>query len=369
MAAKTLYATNTILSSTHQEMSETSPGSDATASPVVGWVVGTTGAGNYSSFDAGTEAANGTFSATIQPDTSINTGANAGDCLRSTNTYSGTFANANWTFHFTCIAVTVGGAQDGNVGIRIWRSANADGSGATQLTAARLEGGAVTNLATSAQQTSTVTFSPGATITLTNEYLFVQIGWEITGAGGMSTSDVDMRIGTTATRLITSDFTAAYSVPLAQGSYSLTGQAVTLQGAHQLALAQGSYSLSGQAVTFQGAHLLTAAQGSYTLNGQDLTLTPSGQDPVLTAAQGSYVLTGQSINLNRGFSAILSQGSYVLTGFSTNFIRSLQAPLATGFYSITGQSITLTYSGGSPPPLFDDYMGPGMHIGPCVWHP
>lgn len=206
MATITWFMTNTLVS-VHQEMSETSPGADATSSPNVGWTVSTTAPTVYAEFDAGTKAAAATFSATARPDGSINT--SIGDCLRTTNTYNGSFASANWTINGMVIGVTNSGAQDGRLRYRLFRSTNADGSGATEITAGAQLGATITNLSTS-QQNSSVTFNPGA-FSLTNEYLFIQIGWEITGAGGMSTTDVVMRVGTTATRVVSSNFTASSS--------------------------------------------------------------------------------------------------------------------------------------------------------------
>jgi hypothetical protein len=152
------------------------------------------------------ERAASTFVDTAPPDGTPDT--TNGDCLRSTNTYNGDFASGNWTVNGTFIAVTNGGSQDGNIVFRLLRGANADGSGATEITSGQQSGSAITNLTTSAQQTSSLTFNPGA-FTVTNEYIFVQLAWQRTGAGGMTTSDVDMRIGDTATRVVSSDFTAA----------------------------------------------------------------------------------------------------------------------------------------------------------------
>jgi len=205
MAAITWFATNSLVS-VHQEMSETSPGGDATASPVTGWIVGT-GAINHSAFNSQVERAAATFVDTAPPDGTIDTVD--GDCLRTTDRYSGEFAGANWDVNFACIAVTNGGSQDGRMRCRLFRGPNTDGSGATEITDAQQLGGLVTNLTTSAQQTSTATFNPGP-FSVTNEFIFVQLAWERTGAGGMTNADVDMRVGTTATRVVSADFAQAF---------------------------------------------------------------------------------------------------------------------------------------------------------------
>lgn len=199
----TWFATNSLVGTVWQEMSETSPGADATSSPNVGWTVGTTGAA-ISSFDSGTEKAWATQAG--QPDGSLD--ATAGDALRTTNTYTGTFATGTWTLNFAAIAVTLGGTQDGRILFRLLRSPNADGSGATEITSGALTGSTVTNLAASTQQTSSGTTSSIPSFAVNNEYIFCQLAWEITGVGAMSTNDVIMRIGTTATRLVSPTFTA-----------------------------------------------------------------------------------------------------------------------------------------------------------------
>jgi hypothetical protein len=270
VAVKTWYATNTLVSN-HQELSETSPGADATSSPAVGWVVGTTAPTVYAEFDGGTKQANSTFSATARPDGTINT---AGDCLRTANTYRGTFTAGNWTIDFAVIGVTNSGAQDGRARFRLFRSANADGSSATEITAGVQTGSTLTNISTS-QVKSSVTFNPGA-FSLTNEYLFIQVGWEITGAGGMTTTDVVMRVGTTATVVTSPTYTNDYLLTCSQGSFTETGKTVTLTRGRKVSAVQGSFSLTGQAVTLTRGRKVTAAQGSFSLTGNAVTLTKQG---------------------------------------------------------------------------------------------
>jgi hypothetical protein len=113
---------------------------------------------------------------------------------------------------------------------------------------------------------------------------------------------------------------ATYTLTAAQGSFSLSGQASTLQAARLLTAAQGSFTLTGQAATLKAARLLTAAQGSYTLTGQDATLTYTGAATyTLVAAQGSFALTGQAATLKA--SRVLSSafGSFALTGHPASF--------------------------------------------------
>ena len=195
----------------HQQIDETSPGADANSNPLTGWTVAKTAAGNYAKMDSGVEQAATTFATTpIEPDGSIDT--TVGDCLRTTNTYNGTFDAGNWVFRAKVIAATGGGEQDGNIGVRLFRDTSASGDTATQITAARVEGAVVTNLTTTSAQTSDATFNPGG-FTVAGEYIFLQVGWEITGAGNNNNRDVLFQIGTTATCLISSNFTTFPPVP------------------------------------------------------------------------------------------------------------------------------------------------------------
>jgi hypothetical protein len=212
VAALTFFMTSSLVS-VHQEMSETDPGTEAYASPVTGWIV-STGTTNRSHLAAQVEQAAATFVDTAPPDGSIDT--TTGDCLRSTLAYTGDFADANWVLSLCVRANTNGGTQDGLGYCRLFRGANADGSSATEITAAAQASTAVDNLTTSATLTGTVTFNPGA-FSVAGEYLFLQLAWGRTGAGGMTSADVNFRVGNASgagTRCVTANFTATASVPL-----------------------------------------------------------------------------------------------------------------------------------------------------------
>ena len=65
---------------------------------------------------------------------------------------------------------------------RVWASVNADGTSARELTSATLVGSIVTLNATGTTFASSATWAAPA-ITLTSEYLFFQLEWQITTAG------------------------------------------------------------------------------------------------------------------------------------------------------------------------------------------
>lgn len=209
MPTITWFGTSNLVS-VHQEMSETDPGTEAYASPVTGWITGTTVSARYSELDAQTERAAATFSTTVQPDGTINTGAGAGDCFRSTNAYNGTFDTGNWVINLCIRANTsAGGTSRGRV--RIFSGAAVDGSDAVERTGATMVGSTVTP-STSTTNNSTVTASVTGWTTTGAEYIFIQTAWETVTAGGMTTNDVNFRVGNASgagTRFVSANFTVA----------------------------------------------------------------------------------------------------------------------------------------------------------------
>jgi hypothetical protein len=207
---------------------------ETTATDVItatGWVVGT-GSTNSGAMRWGVEWTPA-WSGTTDPDGSLDNTSGQADYLRTESAYTGTFANANWTFTFSLTAETQGGAADGRIVLRLFRGANADGSSATEITSAQQQCGIASNVGTKVE--SALTLNPGS-ITLTNEYLFVQVAWLRTGAGGMSTSDVHLVTGSSSsvgTRIVSSNFAATHSTTgaLTAGTGALAGTAERSAGA------------------------------------------------------------------------------------------------------------------------------------------
>ena len=207
MAALTYYLTDAS-ASVGSDLAAADPGAEATRSPTTGWIV-STGATNHSAWFNDVERAASTFVDAVPPNGSLDT--TNGDFWKSPTKLTGDFAAANWNIHFAARAGNNGGSQDGRMRCRLFRGVNDDGSAATEITAAQQQGGLITDLLTTVTQVSTATFNPGA-FSVTGEFLFVQLAWERTGAGGMTNSDVNARIGNgsgAGSRIITSDFTPA----------------------------------------------------------------------------------------------------------------------------------------------------------------
>jgi hypothetical protein len=195
----------------------------AASTSTTGWTVGKIAAGNYSRLTYNSEIATGNFTTTVQPSgvpISV-AGRLAEDCWRTSAATTGDFSTGTWYSSISAIAVSSGGDQDGRARFRIWRSANADGTGATEITQGAMVGVTITNLGTTVAQPSSASTRVVA-FSLANEYLFLQVAWEITGAGAANARDVLIRYGSMTTRngsgLATSLFSATGAASAALGT-------------------------------------------------------------------------------------------------------------------------------------------------------
>jgi len=182
----------------------TQPGASTSTT---GWTVGKIAATNYSRQTSTIENATTTFAATAQPSGAP---ANAAeDSWRISAATTGDFSAGTWYSSLSVLAVTAGATGTGNARFRLWRSANADGTSATEITKGAMVGGNVANLLTTVAQSSSASTQVGA-FSLANEYLFLQTAWQITVASGSNTADTLIRLGslaqTSGTGLITSAF-------------------------------------------------------------------------------------------------------------------------------------------------------------------
>ncbi len=179
-AGTTLYFLDSTASGSNFGQLQFGGSAPSTATTATGWTVDTVGSSNYALMAYGSERLSSTFSGTAQP--AGNPDNSLGDCFRSTSTLSGDFATGVWTIAIPVIAVSAAAGQDGRVRVRLWKSANATGTSPTEITSGAVAGTTVTNLTTGAEQVSTVTTGSITGFSLANEYLFVQVAWEITGA-------------------------------------------------------------------------------------------------------------------------------------------------------------------------------------------
>ena len=193
---------------------------DAYFGTPTGWNPGTNAAGQSAIMDSLAETQRGSadWSATLQPSGAMN--AAKGDAFRTPSAFNGTFANANWTISAALRANTSGYAGRFRLRWRVYKSQNTDGASATELTAAvQVTPATTANLVNTANSTLSVTWSPGSEIVLANEYLFFQLGIEITLAGNTTTQDVQLRKNA-ASAITTPNFTSGFTYT---GSVALSG--------------------------------------------------------------------------------------------------------------------------------------------------
>jgi hypothetical protein len=140
-----------------------------------GWTVGATGSTNYSRMTYNLEVGTGNFTSTAQPSgIPVNSGE---DCFRLSGVTTGQFSAGTWYSTLSVMAVTSGGVQDGRARFRLWRSASADLTSATELTQGAMIGSNTTALSTSVAQSSSASTQIAAS-NLTNEFLIMQVAWE-----------------------------------------------------------------------------------------------------------------------------------------------------------------------------------------------
>jgi hypothetical protein len=176
-----------------------------------GWTVGKIAAGNSDDFDPGTKltTAGLNLESSFPCVATIPFSSATVNAFRTPTTLTGTFAATAWTFTFALRATTVS-AQRGRIHIAVWKAGIAAPTTGqmTQLVTKQI-GTTTAVLSTTADVTSVVTWTPSS-FTLSNEYLFICVGWEITTAGGSNGCDVVIRTGQAAggSQLVTSDLSA-----------------------------------------------------------------------------------------------------------------------------------------------------------------
>ncbi len=305
MAAKTLYfLPDTAATGSNQARLQDGGSAPGAANAAAGWTVGSNN-NKYSAFKKGSKQASSTFSTTVLPTTTIdNTNGNS---FRSESTINGTFANADWSFNFRAISTAVGAGalQQDAVRVRVFRSTDATGqSGLTEITAATQQGTTITGN-TSVAQDSVVTWSPGGTVTLTSEYLFVSVALKtIVGAGGGGSGSADWLLRTgSAAAITTSDFTdaSAANASAAQNMEVFTQSAVTT--AQPAAAASQSIPTFSQTATAVGKPAITGAQ----VGAEFIQSATAVRIGVVDAAQSMAVFSQLA-------TAILDNGGLLLTG-------------------------------------------------------
>lgn len=170
------------------------------------WNVGTLAATRYATMDFGASVSRTAADATYGWQTTPRT--NNPDSTRGTAFRYGPFTRdyAATAFAFsTAIRSVAGTAQRGKMRLRVFKSANADGSSPTEI-GSFVETGITSAMSTTVDTVITANWTPPAIISLSNEYLFFEIQWVITTAGAGNTAEVAISRGS-STSIVTSNYT------------------------------------------------------------------------------------------------------------------------------------------------------------------
>lgn len=121
--------------------------------------------------------------------------------------------------------------------------------------------------------------------------------------------------------------------PTAGGAYTLTAQ-------------HGTFSLSGQSVTVTRNRALTVSNGTFALSGQtaDITYTPAAVNYDITAQHGTFSLSGQSVSINRNRALSPTHGTFSLSGQNATVARDRALSASHGTFALAGQDIDITYT-------------------------
>ena len=357
MAVKSLYLKNAAPSGATASMSLQDGGTaPAAAITTTGWTVARlTSTSTHSAMLARTERASTTFAAAD----AIPTFA-ASASWRSENAINGNFANTSWTLAFKVRAVSSATAQTGAIKVRLWRSSNADGSGAVQLTSAVVSGTTTAALSTTVSQTSTVTWSPGAIVTLSNEYLWVQCEWAIVGTATNNAADVLFYVESAAV-VTTPDFTAIathHTLTATAEQLDLGGQNATMRYAQRLAVTADQIDLNEQTATTLVARRLGATVDQIDLNEQTsglrsarrLAVTATaialdGNDADLVLAEAPAV--HHTLTAERGFFSLWSEDA-ILTFAEGEPITDHVLDADPALLALAGELASLTLTRGYP---------------------
>lgn len=158
------------------------PSAPSTLDEAQGWTVDKKASPNYCCYKPDTQRPAGDF-LTIEPSSFSQLG------YRTVSPLNGSFDSGDWVLSFK-VKCDNYYAQTGYVKFRLWRSANADGSGATQITPGWQASSLISFTAAYQYRTGTITWAAGSSATLTTEYLFLEIEWSCQASGGNNAADV-----------------------------------------------------------------------------------------------------------------------------------------------------------------------------------
>lgn len=333
MATKTFYLTGDTASSSNHHALQDGGSAPNAARLTTGWIVGSSGTvPRYAVMDSGTERTAASSTGTAQP--AAGPDNTLGDCFRSPTALTGTFASGNWSLSFLVQGETrATSAHDGKLRIRVYKSSNADGSSPTELTGSVQVTSAYTDLANSATQTVTATWAAGA-ITLSNEYLFIQVAHQIDANGSNASCDTHIAVGS-ASAITTTNFAFAQTLtltPIDTAEAFPTNAAVAAPSRRALvSWAQVSMPASS---TFPQTLVLTAIAPSEAFGTAVLVnnrLTPIAIDSL--EAFGTAVISTGGPDIQETFEDVVGNWTTTQISSGTGAITRSSTQKQTGTYS------------------------------------
>jgi hypothetical protein len=130
-----------------------------------------------------------------------------------------------------------------------------------------------------------------------------------------------------------------FALPLATGTFTLTGNAIATPTGFAMPLGTGSFVLTGAPADVDIEENLDA--GSFAVSGQTLALARTYTS--LALGTGSFALTGQQVSLNYeqvgGLALSLQTASYTLSGQALTFGVTRRMTLEAGSFVMSGKAL------------------------------
>lgn len=149
----------------------------------------------------------------------------------------------------------------------------------------------------------------------------------------------------TANDVTLSKSTSGYTLPVTSASYVVTGNSTSLLWKRVLPVTKATYTATAQAVGLLFKRVLPVTKQSYSVTGNAVGLL---WKRVLGVTKQSYTVTAQTITpLWKRVLSVASQ-SYTVTAQSIVLLWKRVLSVAKQTYTLTGNDVTLTPSGTSP---------------------
>lgn len=283
----TYYLTNTdLVSLQYEKLDTTAP---ATPDEAQGWTVDKKASPNYCVYKPDTTCPSGDF-VTTEP------GAFSLSGYRTQDPITGQFVSGIWTLYGKVKCNTYY-AQKGRVKFRLWRSSNADGSSATQITPGWQQSAQIGFTAANQYQTFSIVWTAGNAVSLDNEYLFLEIEWSAEVSGGNNAAAVYwVHNEGAAERLDTPTLTVIHNLAISGAQQNQEVFTITLGQNHQLAITGSEHSQESRTPVLIQVSQLVILDSEHQQESPTLTLSER-HNLALIGAQ--HLQESQTLNLGQ----------------------------------------------------------------------